>query len=83
MNTQENLKRIEEVVEMSNEQREAVLSILRDITLDSLNKGFGQSLELNKEMSNIKLTPSSEDTFNYIKDRYGSKEYWEYVNPKC
>tara|TARA_R110000772_G_scaffold10132_1_gene32607 strand:+ start:1336 stop:1587 length:252 start_codon:yes stop_codon:yes gene_type:complete len=83
MNTQENLKRIEEVVEMSNEQREAVLSILRDITLDNLNKGFRQSLELTKEMSNIKLAPSSEDTFNYIKDRYGSKEYWEYVNPKC
>ena len=83
MNTQENLKRIEEVVEMSNDQREAVLSILRDITLDNLNEGYGQSLESAKELDSIEFTPSSEDTFNYIKDRYGSKEYWEYVNPKC
>jgi hypothetical protein len=82
MNTQENLKRIEEVVEMSNDQREAVLSILRDITLDNLNGGYGQGLESAKELDSIEFTPSSEDTFNYIKDRYGSKEYWEYVNPK-
>ena len=72
MNTQENLKRIEEVVEMSNEQRDEVFRILVSIQGSMFNKGF-----LADRRESV-----SEDTFNYIKDRYGSKEYWEYVNPK-
>ena len=40
MNTQENLKRIEEVVEMSIEQREKVFRILVNIQEGVFSKGY-------------------------------------------
>ena len=70
MNTQENLKRIEEVVEMSNEQRDEVFRILVSIQGSMFNKGF-----LADRRESV-----SEDTFNYLRDRYGSDEYYEHIS---
>ena len=71
MNTQENLKRIEDVVEMSNEQRDEVFRILVSIQGSMFNKGF---------LADRKEFASDEPQHNYLRDRYGSDEYYEYIS---